>query len=367
MATVQSLARSARADARFRQRVKERGGEVLEPSWLGSDKPHRARCAAGHECTPRPSWVQQGGHICRVCSGRDPQTAEAKFRARLADLGATLLEPKWLGNHKPHRMRCSAGHECAPRPAGVMQGQGICRRCVGCDPQAAWDAFRARVTGLGGEVLEPEWLGKDVPHRVRCSAGHASSPRPNNTRRWGICATCAGNVPEVAEAAFRARLKELGATLLEREWLGSDTPHRVRCRNGHDCTPRPHGVGQGQGICWACRGRRPNVFYVVADEINGVVKFGITSGDPRPRLGDHSRDGFDCVIRLVEGLPGDVALRLEKTILAALRDAREAPVRGREYFPARVLPLITDLVDGWTKTTPTPVSKPVQLSLNIAA
>ncbi|WP_189783032.1 GIY-YIG nuclease family protein [Streptomyces capitiformicae] len=109
------------------------------------------------------------------------------------------------------------------------------------------------------------------------------------------------------------------------------------------------------------------MFYVVADEINGVVKFGITSGDPRPRLGDHSRDGFDCVIRLVEGLPGDVALRLEKTILAALRDAREAPVRGREYFPARVLPLITDLVDGWTKTTPTPVSKPVQLSLNIAA
>ena len=42
-----------------------------------------------------------------------------------------------------------------------------------------------------------------------------------------------------AEAAFRARLIELGATLLETEWLGSPQKHRVRCREGHECRPRP--------------------------------------------------------------------------------------------------------------------------------
>ncbi|MPY47110.1 GIY-YIG nuclease family protein [Streptomyces acidicola] len=96
------------------------------------------------------------------------------------------------------------------------------------------------------------------------------------------------------------------------------------------------------------------------------MKFGITSGDPRPRLSDHARDGFDCVIRLIEGLPGDLAPRLERAVLAALRDAREAPVRGREYFPARVLGLVLDVVDGWTRS-PAPVEEPEQLALDVAA
>ncbi|MEU1919326.1 hypothetical protein ABZ742_04035 [Streptomyces albogriseolus] len=108
------------------------------------------------------------------------------------------------------------------------------------------------------------------------------------------------------------------------------------------------------------------MFYVVVDEISDIVKFGITSGDPRARLGIHARNGFDSVVRLLEGLPGDMAPRLERAVLAALRDAREAPVRGREYFPARVLGLVLDLVDGWT-ASPGSAEEPEQLALDIAA
>lgn len=56
----------------------------------------------------------------------------------------------------------------------------------------------------------------------------------------------------------------------------------------------------------------------------------------------------------------------EIAVLAALRDAREEPVRGREYFPARVLGLVLDVVDGWT-TSSAPVEEPEQLTLDIAA
>ncbi|MHC3450808.1 GIY-YIG nuclease family protein [Streptomyces prasinus] len=108
------------------------------------------------------------------------------------------------------------------------------------------------------------------------------------------------------------------------------------------------------------------MFYVVVNEIDDTVKFGITSGDPRPRLGMHARDGFDSVVRLVENLPDDLALRTERAVRAALRDAREAPVRGREYFPARVLGLVLDVVDGWT-ASPDPVEEPEQLALDIAS
>lgn len=344
----------------FRARVAELGGEVLEPEWLGNGKPHQLRCAAGHECAPRPSGIQQGQGICVTCVGHGSQLAETAFRAQLDELGATLLEPKWLGIHRPHRALCAAGHECTPRPTSVRRGrgQGICRTCAGRDSQASWAAFRARVEEVGGEVLESTWLGSNEPHRVRCASGHENRPRPSNVQKWGICATCAGNDTKAAEAAFRARLAELGATLLEREWLGASARHRARCAQGHDCSPRPHSVLQGDGICRVCAGKVWDVFYVVADDINDVVKFGITSGDPRPRLYRHARDGFDCVIRLVEGLPADFAPRLERAVLAALRDAREAPVRGREYFSARPLGLILDVVDGWTSARPTPPSQP---------
>lgn len=421
--------RSLQAEAEFRARVAELGGEVLEATWGGAQKQHRIRCAAGHEGRPRPTDVQKGRGICRACAGNDPKAAEAAFRARLEELGATMVEPEWLGAIVRHQATCSAGHTCYPIPhmiqqgrriciecprtgsiaawekfrvrvgelggevldtewrgnrqtysvrcsaghviriwpIGLHQGRGICSMCSGVSPQGAWEKFRSRVEQLGGVVLEEAWKGNDEPHACLCSEGHQCAPRPGHLRKGvGMCRTCAGMDPRVAEAAFRARVEELGGEVLEPTWLGSGKPHRIRCSKGHECTPAPGGVQQGHGICRVCAGKVWDVFYVVADEINDTVKFGITSGDSRPRLKNHARDGFDSVVRLIEGLPGDLAPRLERAVLAALRDAREAPVRGREYFPARVLGLVLDVVDGWT-TSPAPAGEPEQLALEVAA
>ncbi|MFB7113490.1 hypothetical protein [Streptomyces sp. NPDC056291] len=111
----------------FQQRVRELGGTLLEPAWLGTTTLHRTLCPNEHECSPRPTKLLDGGHLCRTCSGKNPAVAEAEFRARLADAGATLLEPKYLGKDKPHRVLCAKGHECAPRPSNVRRGTGICR------------------------------------------------------------------------------------------------------------------------------------------------------------------------------------------------------------------------------------------------
>ncbi|MFP3986914.1 hypothetical protein U9R90_05305 [Streptomyces sp. E11-3] len=220
-------------------------------------------------------------------------------------------------------------------------------------PQLAWENFRSLVEQLGGVVVEEAWKGKDEPHACLCPSGHECMPRPGHLRRGvGMCRTCAGKDPWVAEAAFRARVKELGGKVLEPVWLGANSPHRIRCAEGHEGAPTPSRVQQGAGMCRTCAGKAWDVFYVTVDEINGILKFGVTSGDARPRLTDHARDGFDSVVRLRVGLPGDLALRTERAVLAALRDAREAPVRGREYFPARTLGLVLDVVDGWTAPRP---------------
>src|ERR1044072_5267769 len=104
--TVQNrTAASLRAEAEFRARVEELGGEALYEEWRGATKGHLVRCAKGHENAPHPSSVQQGGGICRTCSANEGKPAEAVFRARLADLGATLIESEGRGAIPRHEAK----------------------------------------------------------------------------------------------------------------------------------------------------------------------------------------------------------------------------------------------------------------------
>ncbi|MFF8610813.1 hypothetical protein ACF06X_33445 [Streptomyces sp. NPDC015346] len=134
---------------------------------------------------------------------------------------------------------------------------------------------------------------------------------------------------------------------MEPTWLGNSQPHLVLCAAGHECTPRPESVQQGQGLCRRCAGKTWDAFYVVADSDAELVKFGITSGSGRRRLAHHRRDGFDTVHRFLSGLPGDTAPSLERDVLATLRLAGEEPIRGYEYFPDRLTALVLDVVDNY--------------------
>ncbi|WP_144317010.1 hypothetical protein [Streptomyces sp. sk226] len=140
---------------------------------------------------------------------------------------------------------------------------------------------------------------------------------------------------------------------MEPKWLGSGKLHRLRCAAGHECAARPNDVQGGDGICGRCAGHEWDAFYVVLNDDDGHVKFGITSGDPRARLRRHRRDGFLRVVRLLTGLPDDTARGVEKAVIATLQLAREKPVRGREYFDGRVLATVLDIVDHYPIAAPT--------------
>lgn len=205
------------------------------------------------------------------------------FQDRVTEQGGTVLEPMWLGAKKPHRVRCSAGHECTPQPQHVKGGSGICRTCAGQDPEAAWANFRARVEELGGDVLEPSWLGAVVPHRVRCGAG------------------------------------------------------------GHIVTPTPAAVQQGHHFCRKCAGKIWDVFYIVTGPAG--VKFGITSGDPKHRLADHRLDGYAEVVGVWRNLPNDLAKATEDAVRARLKHDGMTPVKGWEYFPPDALATVLRIVE----------------------
>jgi len=77
-----------------------------------------------------------------------------------------------------------------------------------------------------------------------------------------------------------------------------------------------------------------------------VVKFGITSHDPRARLRSHRANGYKRVVKTITGVVD--AQNLEAAVLTSLHLAGIAPVKGREYFDVVALPSIVAVVANWT-------------------
>ncbi|MGY3199707.1 hypothetical protein [Streptomyces sp. TE5632] len=330
------------AEAKFRAAVEAQGGTVVGEYANARTKVH-CRCRHGHDCYPMPTSTTRGVGICRTCAGQDPKASEAKFRAAVEAQGGTVLGD-YVTALTPVRVLCAKGHECRPWPSYVNSGGGFCAICAGRAPGLSAAAFRQRVAELGGTLLG-DHVSRHTPVLVRCPKGHENRVTPGHVLRGtGICRTCAGQDPRVAEATFLMLVEQYGGEALG-SYVNSDTKVLVRCIEGHEVAVRPHNLVAGQGLCRICRGRAWDVFYTVVDDVFDVLKFGVTSGNPRPRLSRHKKDGFEQVVRLHEKLPGGVAPELEGCIKAALRDAGEKPVRGFEYFPGRVLPVVLDIVD----------------------
>ncbi len=271
--------------------------------------------------------------------------AKDQFRVQLSERGITLIG-EYVNSKTKVLVRCSAGHERNALPSNIRRfGCGVCK---GNDSSAAQARFLARLEELGAASLARVWNGVNAPHEVRCAAGHTSAPHPGSVLNGqGVCSTCARNNTNAAEALFRTRVLSSGATLLESAWLGTKKKHQVRCAEGHVVDTYPTNVLRGRGICHVCAGKVWDAFYVVFNPVSGVLKFGITSGDPKPRLADHCSDGFTEVVRVFTDLPGGEARGLERELMTLLRCAGVEPVRGREYFPSAARNVVLGTVDAW--------------------
>lgn len=112
------------------------------------------------------------------------------------------------------------------------------------------------------------------------------------------------------------------------------------CREGHHVAPLPGNVRRGRGPCRFCAGKTWDVFYVMVSDQLSRVKFGITSGDPRSRMGDHKRRGYLRTILLEKGIN---AQPVERAVIVALADAGYQPVEGVEYFDLDALDFILEI------------------------
>ena len=109
--------------------------------------------------------------------------------------------------------------------------------------------FYKRIDDLGGEVIG-EYKGSGTQVDCICSNDHPCNPNPNNINN-GLCKICAGNDSETAKHNFYDNIKKLGGTVIGK-YKKSDIPVDCRCKEGHNCNPRPSDIQQGHGMCKSC-------------------------------------------------------------------------------------------------------------------
>lgn len=330
----------------FQDEVRLQGGVVLASEWLGSQTRHEAKCKNAHTCWPLPSQIRSGKiGICRTCANQDPDENWRMFKENIIKFGATVIQESYLGSTSKHEVMYTNSHTCWISPtAAKLNKIEICKICSGLDPVVLWNLFKDRVSKLGGTVLEDKYLGKDRPHKVVCKAGHSTSKRPSGLRDGqGLCLTCANKDPIEAENGFHERVENLGGTVLGK-WINALTPTHVICRNGHDCYPRPGNIKQGRGICRFCSNKTWDIFYIVVNKNLNILKIGITSGDPRPRLLNHKSNGYEDIILIVNN-PN--AHDLENFILRSLRANKYSPSIRNEYFDLKYINSIYASIEEW--------------------
>lgn len=163
------------------------GLEPLDP-FVAVNRRWRARCdKCGNEVSPTLTKVRERGRVCRYCSGKyvDPAEAVEVMRAH----GYEPLED-YSGSLKPWLCRCTTcSRERTPTYAMVKSQGTRCAYCAGVKVEPA-DAERLmREAGL--EPLEP-YPGASVPWKVRCTTCERTvMPTVGTVRAGGRCKFCA--------------------------------------------------------------------------------------------------------------------------------------------------------------------------------
>jgi very-short-patch-repair endonuclease len=243
--------RSFPADAvdAFKALIAAQGGRVVG-AYGGSRTPVLCICKHGHECSPRPTGVQQGRGMCFACSGRSSIHAAESFEAAIILQGGRVVGA-FDGSSTPVHCICSVGHSCFPSPTHIQSGTGMCKKCANrCSEQAA-EAFEASIVALGGRLVGV-YTGAEVPVHCVCAFSHDCYPAPHTVQQGhGMCLKCAGLCPIEAAKAFEAAIMSMGGQVIG-TYAGNKTPVHCVCAASHACYPQPNHIQQGQGMCRLC-------------------------------------------------------------------------------------------------------------------
>ena len=236
----------------FRRAVENLGG-VVKGIYKGSNVHIECQCVNGHLCYPVPSRVKQRDTICSWCANRSVDKARIEFNERVVQAGGKVFGD-YVNSRTRVTCVCINDHLCFPEPTHVQQGGGLCRKCSGKCPEQSEENFRHYMTELGIVVIG-KYRTTDHAIKCVCVNGHTFYPRPGNvlSRKGIICLDCTGRSSNASAENFKRILHEAGFEQLE-TYTTSNTGIRCKCSAEHVSIQVPNKVTQRGLSCKNCTG-----------------------------------------------------------------------------------------------------------------
>lgn len=232
--------------------AEEKGWELLSEEFISSKDKMLFVCPNRHEVWIVFSTFKDERHIngCRKCLGTCPEDTENKFVQKIKELGGIVIG-KYISSEKRVHCCCKDKHDCYPTPSSVNKGTRICPTCDPNSSISAEARFIAKVAKFGGTILG-KYIDASTKVPCICRKKHYCSITPNNlSRKKDLCVICAGLSKEVAKQKFINTMLNRGY-IIKGEYVNSGNYVLCTCNENHDFLVKPAEVQQKRGYCYEC-------------------------------------------------------------------------------------------------------------------
>lgn len=230
----------------------ELGGRCLSHEFIDQMSDHSWSCKKGHTFDLSPYLVSKGAWCYQCLKKKIPEEHLQWLHNYAIERGGKCLSSEFINRKTRVKFECSQGHQWEVLPTIIMYEKTWCKKCAGLAPLTL-DDIKQWAIKRGGECLSSEYLGREIKHRLRCSAGHEFEHTPRMIQRGLWCTKC--NKNKETDASFKLMknwAEERGGKLISTKYVDTLTLLEWECKNGHRFSKNRDQVKQLTASNW-CR------------------------------------------------------------------------------------------------------------------
>lgn len=249
----------------FKNQIENLGGKVIG-TYINNSTKVECMCINDHTCFVKPASVQQGQGMCNKCANRSKDEAEKIFINQIEILGGKVIG-NYNGAHKPVNCICKNGHECTPRPSSIRLGRGMCKICAGKCKTKAEKKFVYTIENLGGKVIG-KYINRNTGVDCVCKNGHECKPHPAGIRQGqGMCKICVKSCPIEAKKIFFQIIENKNIKIVS-DYVNGGVKVNCLCPNNHRLCVYPRNVNAKGISCKICNNHLSYGERLVVDALN---------------------------------------------------------------------------------------------------
>ena len=169
--------------------------------------------------------------------------ADMQFAAE--SKGGLFLSLGYLGNQINHRWRCSAGHEWEAAPSSIRRGTW-CSQCHRASTKFTLSDMREVARKKGGECLSTEYANSRTKILWRCGSGHEWLAQPSQVKIGHWCSVCAIGQKKLSIDDLRKLAAVKGGSCLSTTYRKNSNLLAWQCHSGHEWAATGTSVKSGQ-------------------------------------------------------------------------------------------------------------------------